>query len=96
MTAFTVSREDGVAFLVLDVPGEAVNTLSTAVFQELAAILFDQLEADPAVRAVVLISGKPENFVAGADINEFSRIESAEHGASLCREGQALINRVAA
>jgi 3-hydroxyacyl-CoA dehydrogenase / enoyl-CoA hydratase / 3-hydroxybutyryl-CoA epimerase len=96
MTAFTITREDAVAFLVLDAPGEPVNTLSTAVFQELAGILFDQLEADPSVRAVVLISGKPENFVAGADINEFSQIESAEHGAALCREGQALINRVAA
>jgi 3-hydroxyacyl-CoA dehydrogenase/enoyl-CoA hydratase/3-hydroxybutyryl-CoA epimerase len=96
MSAFSVLREGGVASLVLDLPGEPVNTLSSAVLQELASLLFDQLAPDPAVRAVVLRSGKPDTFIAGADIHEFGKIASAEHGTALCREGQALYNRVAA
>ncbi|HET9275169.1 MAG TPA: 3-hydroxyacyl-CoA dehydrogenase NAD-binding domain-containing protein, partial [Gemmatimonadales bacterium] len=40
------------------------------------------------------ISGKPENFVAGADINEFTRIRTAEEGEALARSGQEMIDRV--
>ena len=52
-------------------------------------------ESDPAVRAVVLVSGKPDNFIAGADIEEFTRAATAEEATRLSCEGQELMNRVA-
>lgn len=93
MGALTLSETDGIAVLVLDVPGESVNVLGSAVIGELEELL-GRIAADPALRAVVLLSGKPDNFVAGADIEEFKRIETEEQGTTLAQSGQEMINRL--
>jgi 3-hydroxyacyl-CoA dehydrogenase/enoyl-CoA hydratase/3-hydroxybutyryl-CoA epimerase len=93
MSAFTLSHIDGIAIITIDVPGESVNMLGTPVSNELEDLL-EHIKADPSVRAVVLISGKADNFVAGADIEEFKRITSAAEGAALSRTGQEMINRL--
>jgi len=95
MSAFSVLREGEVAILVLDVPGEPVNTLGAEVVREFEAILFGDLRDDPTVRAVVLQSGKAENFIAGADIKQFLAIRTRDEARDLCLAGQALIDRVA-
>ena len=83
--------EDGVAVLILDVPGEPVNTLNRGVRDEFVAII-DRLERDASIEAAVLISGKPENFIAGADIEEFLPLETATDAERLSRSGQALLD----
>jgi 3-hydroxyacyl-CoA dehydrogenase/enoyl-CoA hydratase/3-hydroxybutyryl-CoA epimerase len=93
MTAFSLSQTDGIAVLTLDVPGESVNMLGTPIIEEFEALL-RQIAADAEARAVVLISGKAENFVAGADIQEFTRIGSAEEGTAMARAGQEMIGRL--
>jgi len=96
LSAGSFSREiqDGVLVLTLDVPGEKVNTLARGVLTEFHAIL-EQLEArPPEIRAVVLRSGKPDNFIAGADIKDFVKIRSALEGETLSREGQAILDRL--
>lgn len=95
MPAFVVDVQDGIAVVTLDVPGAPVNTLSTAVALEFDGLL-TRLENDTAVTAVVLISGKPENFIAGADIEEFTRLRTAEEATALSRRAQELMDRVAA
>ena len=40
------------------------------------------------VRAIVLISGKADNFIAGADIEEFTRLRTAEEATALSRQAQ--------
>src|ERR1044071_3249085 len=93
MTGFSLSITDGIALLTLDVPGEPVNTLGPGVIAEFQAVL-DRIRDDPGALAVVLISGKPENFVAGADINEFARIRTAQEGEALSYAGQEMIGRL--
>ncbi|MCU0620083.1 MAG: fatty acid oxidation complex subunit alpha FadJ [Gemmatimonadales bacterium] len=95
MSAFTTALEQGIAVVTLDVAGAPVNTLSRAVGDEFAALL-DRLAADPVVRGIVLLSGKPDSFIAGADIEEFTRLRTAEEATALSRWGQALIGRVEA
>ena len=95
MTAFTTTIDNGTAVVTLDVPGAPVNTLSTAVAQEFDGLL-TRLEHDPLVRAIVLASAKPDNFIAGADIEEFTRLRTAEEATALSRRAQELMNRVAA
>jgi 3-hydroxyacyl-CoA dehydrogenase / enoyl-CoA hydratase / 3-hydroxybutyryl-CoA epimerase len=95
MSAFTTDTQNGIAVVTLDVPGAPVNTLSQAVKDEFDA-LFPRLQDDPAVRAIVLISGKPDNFIAGADIEEFTKVVTAHQAERLAGEGQQLIGRVAA
>ena len=92
MSAFSSTLEQGIAVVVFDVPG-AVNTISQAVGEELAALL-DRLAQDPVVRGVVLMSGKPDSFIAGADIHEFVALRTAAEASALSRRGQELVQRI--
>ena len=86
--------EDGVAVVTLDLPGESVNKFSRAVKDEFAAA-FAALQADAGVRAIVIMSGKKDGFVAGADIEEFVALRTVEEARALSRDGQAMLDRVA-
>jgi len=46
---------------------------------------------DPKVEAAVLISSKPDNFIAGADINMLAACKTKEQAAELSRKGQELM-----
>lgn len=85
----------GVAVVTLDVPGEPVNTFSHTHSAELAGCL-DTLAADPAVRAVVLRSGKADSFIAGADINQFVAFKTAADAEASSGAAHAFIDRVEA
>jgi 3-hydroxyacyl-CoA dehydrogenase/enoyl-CoA hydratase/3-hydroxybutyryl-CoA epimerase len=96
MSAFTIDkRTNGIAVLTFDLPGEKVNKLTTPVMDELDRIL-DELAADRQVKAVVITSGKPGTFVAGADIAEIRDITDAARGGELSRRGQAVMNKLEA
>ncbi len=94
MSAFTVSQRAGVAIVTFDVPGQAVNTVSKAAGWELDELL-QRLEGDEVVKAIVIRSGKPDSFIAGADINEFAAADTVEEATRLSREAQLLMQRVA-
>jgi 3-hydroxyacyl-CoA dehydrogenase/enoyl-CoA hydratase/3-hydroxybutyryl-CoA epimerase len=89
----TQVTDDGIAVLTFDLPGESVNKFNAAVKQEFISTL-EALEANPTVRAMVIISGKPDIFIAGADIEEFLEIETARDAEAMSREGQLLLDRV--
>lgn len=93
MTAFTLSLTDGIAVVTIDVPGEPVNMLGSPAGRDLEDLL-EEIRGDASARAVVLISGKADNFIAGADIQEFTRITSASEAEALSRSGQEMINRL--
>ena len=86
-TNFRVEVEDGVAVVLVDVPGESVNTLSQEVGAELQGLV-EELERDPAVKAVVFASGKKEGFVAGAKIEMLQTVRSAAEAEALARAAQ--------
>lgn len=92
--AITRTVQDGVAIVTLDLPDSPVNKISKALRDEMTATLA-ALAADPAVRAVAFFSGKPDNFIAGADIDEFVTLGSATEAERLSATGQELIQRVA-
>lgn len=85
---------DGVCFLTLDKAGSSANTLSSDVLRELDARLAEIERAAP--RAVVVASAKTGGFVAGADIKEFTGLESPEQAYQLIRSGQKVHDRLAA
>lgn len=74
------SIEDGVAVLSVDHP--PVNALSHAVRVGMAAAL-DRAEADPMVKAVVLIGSGP-TFPAGADLTEYESGLKAPYLREIC------------
>ncbi len=87
--------EAGIAYLEIDLPGEAVNTLSASVMAELDALLHGGLQ-NPSIRALVVVSKKPGVFVAGADIGEIEAILNPDDAYGKSRQGQALFSRFAA
>jgi 3-hydroxyacyl-CoA dehydrogenase/enoyl-CoA hydratase/3-hydroxybutyryl-CoA epimerase len=92
---FRVEVEDGVATLLLDVPGETLNVLGDDVAEEFAAELA-RFRDDPAVRGVVLASGKKDSFIAGARIEVFQEARTAAQAEALSRKAQAHFDRVQA
>ena len=94
MSAFTYElRPDGIAILTFDLPGEKVNKLTTQAMEELNAVL-DELAAQKKIKALIVLSGKDENFIVGADIAEIRNITDAETGERLARKGQAVLNKL--
>jgi len=86
----TVAIAERIATVTLNNP--PANLLNQTVLKELDHI-FGELEADPAVRVVILTaSGRP--FCAGADIKELAAISTVHQGAELSARGQALLNRI--
>ncbi|MCB9507927.1 MAG: fatty acid oxidation complex subunit alpha FadJ [Myxococcales bacterium] len=86
-------REDGVGVVTFDVVGESVNTLRDD-FADAFGALLDELESRTDLRAVVLRSGKPDSFVAGADIRMLKRVHTADEAADLSRAAQAAFARL--
>src|SRR5207237_2434061 len=81
----------GVTF---DLKGEPVNKMSRGVKDDVLATLA-ALEGDRAVQAVAFFSGKRDNFIAGADIEEFVGLTTAAEAERLSADGQELLDRVA-
>ena len=94
MGALTIDREEDVAVVTFDLAGEPVNKFTAAVIEEFDAT-FERLGADRSVSAIVVLSGKPDVFIAGADIEEFVSIQTREEAEKRAREGQAILNRIA-
>ena len=93
MSAFSVERRGGVAIVTFDTPNETVNKISKAVGWEFEDLL-GRLATDEPVKAIVLRSGKPDTFIAGADIEEFVALRSVEEAQRLSRDGQLLMQKV--
>ena len=78
LTHFQFSVDaDGVATVLIDRAGEAMNTLSPDLSADLERII-ERCESDEAVRAVVIGSAKPDNWLAGADIRWLQSIDDAD------------------
>lgn len=85
-----------VALLTFDLPGKSANVLTEGTLAELAGHLAT-LRGTPGLQGVILTSGKPGTFIAGADIREFVPLlaDPAATIAELCQRGQALLRQLA-
>ncbi len=94
LTVFQLARrDDGIAVVTIDVPGGNQNTLKAEVFGETDELL-DRLMQDVNIQGVVFISGKPDSFIAGADINMLKSLQTATEATDLSRAGQRLFDRL--
>src|SRR5512143_185974 len=86
-------EEDGLGVLTFDLPGEKVNKFSRAVLSELSDLV-DRLGGEPRLKSLLVRSGKPGVFIAGADVKEFvtARPEEVESGV---RGAQGIFQRLA-
>jgi 3-hydroxyacyl-CoA dehydrogenase/enoyl-CoA hydratase/3-hydroxybutyryl-CoA epimerase/3-hydroxyacyl-CoA dehydrogenase/enoyl-CoA hydratase/3-hydroxybutyryl-CoA epimerase/enoyl-CoA isomerase len=84
-----------IALLTFDTPEKKVNTLGRTVLEELGQIVA-QLEKRTDLHGLLLRSGKPGQFIAGADLNELGALVSltAEQLRGALSGGHALFDRV--
>lgn len=71
-----------------------MNTLNAEVMQEIAEILKD-VQTNSMVNSIVLISGKPGNFIAGADISMLQNCKNEDDGYKISKNGQEILNTIA-
>lgn len=88
-------RLDHVGVITIDVPGEKMNTLKAEFAGQITAIIAEA-RRDPQLAGLVLISGKADNFIAGADISMIDRCQSAAEAEALAKQGQEVMAALAA
>ena len=87
---------DGILVLTLDVPGREGEHAGPPDDGRVRRAAGRGWRRAPTCAGVVLRSGKPDGFIAGADIKDFTAIRSALEAETLSREGQALLDRLEA
>lgn len=70
-----------------------MNSLGLELFAEFEKVVQD-VETNPAIQSVVLISAKPGCFVAGADISMIEKCKTAAEATELSHNGQLLFDRM--
>lgn len=90
MEFFKVKIDEYIATITFNRP--PANALSSNVLKELTSLL-DTIESNDDVR-VLVIHGEGRFFSAGADIKEFTTINSGEEFSELARKGQDLFERM--
>lgn len=83
--------KQGVATITFNRP-KALNALSRQLLDELGAAL-DEIEADEAIRVLILTGAGEKAFVAGADISELATFNALQ-AKLFARQGQLIIGRL--
>ena len=81
--------QDRLATLIFDLPDKKVNVFGRPALAELEQLL-DELAARPDIGCLVLLSGKPGSFIAGADVDEIARVTDPIEAEAGSRVGQRL------
>jgi enoyl-CoA hydratase len=80
-----VERDGPVAIVTINRP-KVLNALNERVLADLSSV-FDELEADRSVLAVIITGAGDRAFVAGADIGELAALADAKAGKEKARAG---------
>ena len=85
-----------IAWATIDCPNQSMNTLGERSFKELEAII-DEVQRgkrNSEIIGLILISGKKNNFIAGADIKEFEQLDTVEKVKEVTAYGTGLFQRM--
>jgi 3-hydroxyacyl-CoA dehydrogenase/enoyl-CoA hydratase/3-hydroxybutyryl-CoA epimerase len=87
--------EGSTAIITFDQPDSTVNVLGSAVAAAFSEV-FDLIESNAQYTSAVLLSGKRDTWIAGADIEELSSLKTPLQGEELSRAGHVVMNKLAA
>ncbi len=85
--------ENNIAVITLDCPGTKINVISTALMKEVDIIL-GLIDKDSSIKAVVVLSAKDDNFIAGADLFELKRLKNDREVTDYITLAHSLLNRL--
>lgn len=84
--------KDRVAIVTIDYQGSKVNKVSGALLDEIAGVL-DTMKVDEII-GMVIVSGKEDNFVVGADVDEVVAMKSDHEIREYISKAHRIINRI--
>jgi len=80
----------GILTISINVLNESMNILNKDIIDEFASLL-PEIQSNDTIKAVVLVSGKPDSFIAGADINMLQDIETAQQGTAIVQQAHHVL-----
>jgi 3-hydroxyacyl-CoA dehydrogenase/enoyl-CoA hydratase/3-hydroxybutyryl-CoA epimerase len=83
--------KDGIAIVTIDCPEGKVNKVSSGLLNEVAGNL-NEINNDKSIKGMVIVSGKEDNFVVGADIDELKGMRTSEEVIAYITKGHAILN----
>jgi 3-hydroxyacyl-CoA dehydrogenase/enoyl-CoA hydratase/3-hydroxybutyryl-CoA epimerase len=93
VNGITTEVREGILIATIDQPDDSVNTVNRDLGAELERIL-EQIDRDRGIRAAVVTSGKPDVFIAGADIEQFLDFKTEEDAEEASRYAHRVFNLV--
>lgn len=94
MSSFILEKNNGLAIVTMDMLDSPQNVLNDTIGREFEA-LFDDIERDSSLNAMIFKSGKAGCFVAGADISMLQNIETLEQAKASSLLLHSLFQRIA-
>ncbi|KJH41966.1 fatty acid oxidation complex, alpha subunit [Dictyocaulus viviparus] len=88
-----IENHGDVAVLKMSIANVKENVLNEALAGELQAA-FEKVEHDDSVKSIVLMSGKPNSFIAGADVEMLKKAKNHSDGANISRQAQDQFNKL--
>jgi 3-hydroxyacyl-CoA dehydrogenase/enoyl-CoA hydratase/carnithine racemase len=80
---FDLKVEDGgIGVVRFDVAGDAMNTWTDKAFLSFDELM-GELQKTPGIKGLIFISGKPDNFFAGANLKMIGEIEKGEEARNM-------------
>ena len=93
-TSFNLQiRDDNVGVITMDIAGESMNVLKAAFADEIGNLL-SEIKANTQLKGLVFISGKPDSFIAGADISMLDGCKTAAEAEAIGRMGQQMFDQL--
>ena len=89
----TEKLKNGVWVVTLDSADSPVNALSSALFNEVESLIGD-VEGDHSAKGLVIMSGKEDTFVAGADLDEVNAMATKDEVKTYIERANAILSRL--
>ncbi|WP_131779903.1 3-hydroxyacyl-CoA dehydrogenase NAD-binding domain-containing protein [Legionella bozemanae] len=86
---------DNILWLGLDRKDTSINSINEEVLDELNSLLHEVSQDKNAI-GLIVHSAKEKGFIAGADVNAFSKFETPAQAVDFLRKGQAVFARLQA
>ncbi|QBL09573.1 fatty acid oxidation complex subunit alpha FadJ [Rheinheimera sp. D18] len=86
-------RDDQIGVITMDVAGESMNVLKAAFADEITNLLAE-IKTNTKLKGLVFISGKPDSFIAGADISMLDGCKTAIEAETIGRMGQQMFDQL--
>ncbi|WP_131783075.1 3-hydroxyacyl-CoA dehydrogenase NAD-binding domain-containing protein [Legionella gresilensis] len=84
---------ENIIWLGLNRADAALNSINSEVLDELNSILQEAVN-QPSAQGLVIYSTKDKGFIAGADINAFSKFQTPDEAVDFLRKGQTVFARL--